>query len=265
MSLPLFGKGMRASWKLLVIFAAVLALYYVIIIWMFDPELGAALEEFAQVMPELMAAMGMGQTGSTLVDFMANYLYGFLMLVFPMVYAILTANRLVARQVDRGSMACLLAAPVSRLKIVFTQFKVLATGLFLLVGFCAGVGLAASELLFPGELDVPAYLLVNLGVFALQLFIGGICFFASCLFNDTKASLALGAGLPVLCYIIQMVANVGGELENAKYATFFTLYSPADIIAGEAAAFWSMGALAAGALVLYAAAMVIFCKKDIPV
>ena len=48
-----------------------------------------------------------------LLGFMISYLYGFILLVFPMVFCILRANGLVAKYVDRGSMACLLAARAS--------------------------------------------------------------------------------------------------------------------------------------------------------
>ena len=38
-------------------------------------------------------------------------LYGFLLVVFPMVFLILLANRLLTRYLDRGSIAFLLATP----------------------------------------------------------------------------------------------------------------------------------------------------------
>lgn len=265
MNITLYKRGLKGSWKLFVVFAAVLTMYFSIIITMFDPELGSALVEFEKLMPELMAMVGMTQTGTTLAGFMASYLYGFIMLVFPMVFSIFTANNLVVRQVDQGYMAYLLAAPVPRGKIVFTQIKVLLTGLVLLVGYAALVGIAASEWLFPGELDIPLFLLLNLGALALQCFIAGICFFFSCLFNDTKYSIALGAGIPALAFIIQMMANAGEEMANMKYATFFTLFAPQQIVAQETWPLWGMGALAAGALLLFIFSARVFIKKDIPV
>ena len=56
------------------------------------------------------------------------------------------------------------------------------------------VGCAAA--MFPGELDVPAYLVVNAGLLCLHLAMGGFCFFASCLFNESRLSVALGATFP---------------------------------------------------------------------
>ena len=125
---------------------------------MYDPDLGKALDEFSKSMPELMAAVGMTPGADTMIGFLSAYLYGFILLVFPMVFSILTANRLVARYVERGSMAYLLAAPVNRIKVVFTQFKVLGTGIFALVAYATGVGILTSNILFPGELPLKEFL-----------------------------------------------------------------------------------------------------------
>lgn len=265
MNFSLYKTGLKGSWKIFAIFAAVLTMYFTIIVMMFDPELGAALDEFSKAMPELMAMVGMNAAGTSLVGFMGSYLYGFIMLVFPMVYSILTANRLVAKQVERGSMAYLLAAPVSRFKIAFTQMMVLLTGIVALVAYAAVVGVVSAQAMFPGELDIPRFMMLNLGALALQLFIGGICFITSCIFNDTKYSIGLGAGIPALSFVIQMAANAGEKFENLKYATFFTLFSPNGIIEGEIFAFVGVAVLAAGALILYVISIAIFTKKDMPV
>ncbi len=230
---------------------------------MFDPALGSALNEFAKAMPELMAIVGMNPASAGLVSFLEAYLYGFIMLVFPMLFCILSANKLIARHVDRGSMTYLLAAPVRRGTIAFTQMKVMATGLFALVLYATILGIINCEISFPGKLDIGRFILLNIGALCLQLFIGGICFLCSCIFNDSKYAVGLGAGIPALGFIIQMMANAGKELENAKYATFFTLFDSDGIVTGEPGAIWGMFSLFAGAIILFSTAIVIFSKKDL--
>ncbi len=262
-NVALYKRGMQGSWKMLVIFAAVLTMYFTIIVTMFDPELGSALDELAAAMPQLMAMVGMNPADTTLVGFMSAYLYGFIMLVFPMVFSILCANRLIAQQVDRGSMAYLLAAPVKRSSVAFTQMKVLAGGIFALVAYATVLGVVSCEAFFPGELEIGKFLLLNVGVLCLQLFIGGICFFCSCVFSSTKYSVGFGAGVPALAFVIQMLANAGPALDGAKYATFFTLFDPNGVTAGEAGALWGMAVLFAGALLLFGGAIAVFSKKDL--
>ena len=56
MSLTLFKREWKASWKLLAIFLAVLSLYGGMIVSMFDPKLGESLNMMAESMPQIFAA-----------------------------------------------------------------------------------------------------------------------------------------------------------------------------------------------------------------
>lgn len=264
-SIPLFKNGIKNGWKLFVILGAVITMYFSIIVTMFDPTLGAALDEFIKAMPQLMSMFGMHAMANTLVDFIASYLYGMIMLIFPMLFSILTANRLVARQIDQGTMAYLLAAPVSRKKVVATQASVLLLGVVLLVTLATGVGVFTAQLTFPDKLDMATFLRLNGGLLALQLFIAGFCFLCSCFFNDTKYSTGVATAVPVFSYVLQMVANAGDKFKNVRYTTFFTLFDPTGIINETPSALWGAVVLLAGALLFFSLAFVIFTKKDIPV
>lgn len=121
----LYKREMKKSIKLLVIFAAVITLYVSIIIGMYDPEMMATLDKFYQIMPDLMASVGMTAGATTLIGFMISYLYGFILLLFPLLFIVLRANGLIAKYVDTGSIVALLAAPVKRRVIALTQMGVL--------------------------------------------------------------------------------------------------------------------------------------------
>lgn len=263
LNMTLYKREIKGSWKLFAIFAAVLTMYISMIITMYDPETMSLLDEFAKTMPEIMNAVGMASGASSLLGFMSSYLYGMLLLVFPMVFLIIRGNSLIAKYVDRGSMVSLLSAPVKRYTIPFTQMKVLSTCLILLIAYITILQIAVSEISFPGQLEIGKLLLLNLGLLCVQLFIGGICFFASCLFSDTKHSIALGAGLPTLMYVIQMIANMGGDLENAKYFTFFTLFNPDGLMTGDTSAIVRIIVLFIGSIILFGAGIAVFSKKDL--
>ena len=206
---------------MLVIFTGILTMYISMIISMYDPAVEDALKQLEELMPERMSALGMTGAAGSLIEFMSSYLYGMILLVFPMVYSIIRANALIAKYVDRGSMASLLAAPVKRTTVIITQIAVLITSMIFLIGYCTILEMVVAEYLFPGELEIRVLLRVNLGLFLLQLFILAFCFLCSCIFQDTKYSIAVGAGIPVFMYILQMLANMGGKLEKIKYLTFF--------------------------------------------
>lgn len=265
MNKTLYRYGLKSAWLLFVILLAVITMYYTIITAMFDPKMGSVLTELSKSMPEIMAMMGMDGANTTLEGFLASYLYGFIMLLIPMLFSAVTANSLVARKVDSGSMANLLSAPVSCLRIVLTQMAVQLSGITLMVACATGIGLTTSEVCFPGELHIGRFLLMNAGTLALQWFIGGICFLSSCIFNDSKKSLAVGVGIPLFSYVLQMIGNFSPELEGFRYASFFTLFDQQGVSGGDQGALPGMFILLGGAILCYITAAVVFTKKDIPV
>lgn len=263
LNMALYRREMKGSLKMLLLFAAIITMYVSIIISMYDPEMMATLDSFYEVMPELMASVGMSAGATSLIGFMISYLYGFILLLFPMVFSILRGNGLMAKYADKGSLVTLLAAPVKRRTVVLTQMNVLVSGILLLVIYTTGLEAAIAESGFPGELALSELLCVNAALLCLHLFIGGICFLASCIFSDTKYSIAFGAGIPALMYILQMLANAGEKTEIMKYFTFFSLFDPNGAAAGESGAVLGALALLLGAIWLYAAGIAVFCRKDL--
>ncbi|MGN0141955.1 MAG: ABC transporter permease subunit [Roseburia sp.] len=259
----LYKHEMKGSIKLLVIFAAILTMYVSVIISMYDPEMMATLDGFVEAMPELMAAVGMSAGATSLLGFMISYLYGFILLVFPMVYSILRGNGLIAKYVDRGSMVSLVAAPVKRRTIAFTQMAVLLSGISLLLIYVTLLEILVAQGNFPGELPISDLLVLNVCLWCLHLFIGGICFLASCIFSETKYSIAVGAGVPSLMYVMQMLANSGEKAEKIKYLSVFTLFNPEDIVAGESAARIGVVVLLLGGIALLSIGICIFSRKDL--
>jgi len=265
-SIPLFKKELKSIWKIFIIFLAVLTMYTTIIMSMFDPDLGNLLADFEKAMPGIMAAVGMKGAGATsLVGYTASYLFGFIMIIFPMIFSIILSNKLVAKYVDNGSMAYLLATPNTRGKIVVTQAVFSIFCMALLITFVTIIGIAFSESSFSGDLDIEKYVLLNVGAFALQVAIGGFGFLVSCLSNETRISYSISIGVPIAAYIIQMIANQGDKFENLKYATFFTLFSPDKIVAGDESALWMVGSLLVAGLLMYIVGCVSFKKRNLPI
>ena len=264
MNTTLFMREVRSSYKLWLIFIAILAMYISVIIFMFDPKLGETLDLFAKAMPEMMSLFGMGETGATLIEFLSNYLYGMLMIVFPMVFIIMLANRLVAAHVDHGSMTYLLASPNTRRKVALTQVTVLLSMTFTLLLICVGIAIGVSQAMFPGALIIGDFLLLNLGLACLLFALCGYCFFISCISNETGRAVMFGAGIPTFFYLVQMLANMGGKLADLKYATIFTLFNPKGIIAGDVSAWWMCGVLVVIGTIFFSIGIVRFEKRDLP-
>lgn len=265
-NLTLFKYEMKNSLKLLLIFLAVITLYVTIIVSMYDPEMMLMLNVFAEAMPELMAALGMNVTiAASLMEFMISYLYGFILLIFPMIFIIIRANGLVALYNDNGSMVSLLASGVSRFKVVMTQLMVLLCSIFIIVGYSSLIEIISANYFFENKLVYGELLMVNIGLLGFHMLLGGICFLASCSFADTRHSLTIGAGVPILMYVIKMLANVGGKVEKLKYCTIFSLFDPSGLSVGDGQAYLLSLCMFVAAIVFYIAAIIIFKKRDLSI
>ncbi len=264
MNFALFKATLKSNWLIFMIFVAILFMYMSIMVSMYDPDNVDAMAQMYEMMPEgIMDAFGYGGTATDLVSFISLYFYGFIVLLFPLIYCIIMANRLVAAHVDRGSMAYLLSTPNTRVIIVTTQAVFMAGSIVLLLIINAGIGLAFSEIIFPGEMDIPAYLKLNLVTILFTLAISSICFFFSCIFNEAKYSLAFGAGIPILFFVINMLRNISDKYEWLQYLTIYTLYNPEGIISGETAVLSVSLVFVAMALVLYGAGVTIFSRRNL--
>lgn len=261
----LYAKELKGSLLPTGIIAAVLAMYTVMIIQLFDPESAEALDAMMRTMPGIFDAFGMGNATTTLLGFILNYLYGFLYTLFPLVLILLLVNRLIIRPIDQGSMAWLIASPHRRIAIISTLTSVLLTVLVALMAVLTALELGTSAIAFPDEEVVVGLTRVNLGLFALWICMAGLCLLSACVFRSAAPALWIGGGFAVLEFVVQMVAQTGERFEDAKYATFLTLFDRYGLADGKADAAWSAVALAAAGAVMIGIAMVAFVRRDLDV
>ena len=265
----LFKREIKSNYKIMLIFMALISMYSSVIVLMFDPKLGESLSIMAESMPEIFAAFGMMNAGATLIEFVANYLYGFILIVVPTICIIILGNKLIARYVDKGSMAYLLATPNKRKNIVTTQAIFMAFAILVLVGIAVLISIGVGQIAFPGDLDIKKFLLLNVGLYGLLFFIGGMCRGLGDVykrqFNDSRYSYGVGGGLAVVFILIQMLSQVGDKLEKLKYLTPLTLFQPDKIIAGDSSAIVYFAVLYIIGLIMYLVGIRIFMKKDFPV
>jgi ABC-2 type transport system permease protein len=264
-SFPLLKSTIRSNLVVFIIFLAILTMYLGIIASMYDPEVIGAMDAYIELLPqEIVRGMNFNMVEPNLTGFLAGYFYGFLILLFPLIYTAIMANRAIASYVDSGSMGFLLSTPNPRWKIALTQAVFLLGSIKLLILFTAVVGVVISEAMSPGELDIWRFVLLNIGTILLYYAISGIGFFASCLFNETSRSLALGAGLPVLFLLMKLLSDVDERLSGIGRASLISLFDPAAILARDSSMLPSFLALFAIGTILYAAGIWVFVKKDLP-
>lgn len=254
----LFIHLMKTNFKIFFIIAGALSLLIGIIMAIFTPE----------TMNEIARASADGPVNplgdiSTLIAFIANQYFGNFALIFAMIYAVIVGNKLVAEQVDKGSMAFHLSMPITRTQYTFTSFVYFVsslTAIFILV-FLVGYGMA--ELVQPGELPIGTFFGLTLGSLLLHLAISSITFFASCLFNRSSNSLALGAGLTVFFFAANILSGMNDSLTFFENLTLITLVDSTAII--QSGSYGVQFFILAGiACVFYVLGISVFNRKDLP-
>lgn len=263
MCYPMFKRNMKIMLKPLIVMVLVLSMYYGVIIYMYDPKLIDMLDDYQKMMPEVMSAFGMTGATDTLLKFMNTYLYGFLMMLFPLILIVIMGSNLLMKYEDSGSLACVSSAPYSRRKIIVTQALSMIITVTSLMICLTIIGIVLSEVMFPGELDIPSYILVNVYTYLLQLAVSSIVFCSACLFQDSKNYYIAGCGIPLMFYLLSMLGNMGDTFAWMSKLSLYTLL-PSDLIAnGEDGLVPYAVALITIILVLYGAGMMRFTKKDL--
>ncbi len=264
MSFTLLKTVSKKNWPLLLIFFGVLTMYLSVMVSMYDPNDMEALTSMLELFPAgLMEALGFANVVTDLTGYLASWLYGMLMLAFPMVYCIILGNKLVAKMVDNRSFAYLLSTPNSRVKIIMTQGVYALSSVALLFASLFATGTLICAMMVPNALDVGAFLRLNFTTMLVNMVAMMISYFFSCLFNDTKLSLGFGAGIPIVFLLMNMLGGVSADIEILKKLSIYGYYDPVKLVHGSDILGTNLiyiGLIA----VLFAASVLVFKRKRLP-
>lgn len=198
-------------------------------------------------------------------------------LLLPIVYTIMTANNLIAGQVDSGSMAYVLSTPTKRNKVVITQMCFLVLSLLAMFSFTtitgiiciAAIGNTSAVTISYGEMA-----LLNLSAFITMFAISGICFLASVWFNRSKQAMTWGGGLSMF-FLVAIILGMFGSpvipsairidaMNYFNYVTIISLFDSLSILDGTLTFLWKLAILAAIGIACYVVSVIRFKKKDLP-
>lgn len=240
-SKALFKRDLKLSFKLWLVITTVMALLLFALFY---------------------ATSGMDGSGAMVIQ----QFYTLFAAVIPLFFIGTAGNKLIAAQIDNGSFAYVMSAPLKRRKVAFTQAFFLIVSVVAMYAVLTAVGLI-SFAIWGEVLGLKVFFLLTLGSLLLNLLVSGIAYFATCVFNSVGAATSLGIGLPLVFFLLHIVATFFGSnklLSCCKYLTINSLYSPADIIAANSDMVRQFLVMFGAAAVLYLAGMTVFKKKDLP-
>lgn len=202
-----------------------------------------------------------------MAELVTQMFYNMLLPAISAIYIVTTGNKLLAGQVDRGSMAYILATPIRRSTVVLTQAiyfigSIAATFLSTCLTF-----IVCNNFLDAG-FNTSTIVDLNLGAFAITFALAGIIFAASGIFNLSKYVMGTG-GLLVIAFIILAIigsfADYGvPDLENVQKLTILSLFDIKDILKEGTKWISELGILGIIGLSSFAVGGITFIKKDLP-
>lgn len=240
-SKALFKRDLKISWKLWLVITAVMVLLLFALFF---------------------ATSGMEGSGTMVIQ----QFYTLFAALIPVFFIGTTGTKLIAAQVDNGSFSYVMSAPLKRRTVALTQAFFLIVSVIAMYILFLSVGLI-SFAIWGEALELNVFLLLTLGSFLFNLMVSGIAYFATCVFNSSGAATSVGTGLPLVFFLLHIVATFFGSnklLSYCKYFTINSLYSPADIIACNSNMLVQFLVMFATAAVLFLVGMAVFKKKDLP-
>ena len=197
-------------------------------------------------------------------------------LLLPMVFVIMTANSLLAGQVDSGSMAYVLSTPTKRRTVTVTQMMYLLWSLFAMYAILTVVSVISVWVVGGNSfaINFGEILLFNLGAFLTMFAFAGFCFMCSAIFNRSKHSLSIGGGLTIFMLVCTILGLFGSNVVPSamridamnffNYLSIISFFDTVSILNGTLSYLWKFGILLAIGVVTFIIGVFRFDKKDLP-
>lgn len=197
-------------------------------------------------------------------------------ILLPMVFVIMTANGLLAGQVDSGSMAYVLSTPTKRRTVTVTQMVYLMLSLLAMFAVVTVVSVVSIFIVGGNDfaINFSEILLFNLGAFLTMFAFAGFCFMCSAIFNRTKYSLSIGGGISIFMLVCTILGLFGSQVVPSamridqmnffNYLSIITLFDTTAILNGAISYLWKFAILFGIGLITFIIGVFCFDKKDLP-
>lgn len=265
MNFALFRSMLKFNLKSMLSYGIGMTFYLWLVTWMY-PSIGQSpsLNSLLKTMPPALLKFVGYQTGiSHVSDFLAGEFYGMIYVIILTIYTVMTATKLMAHLVENGSMAYLLATPVSRIKVAITQSVVLAVGICVIGLFSTLGGILGVRLLVPaGGLDTRFFVEMNVVGALLFLLIGAYSFLFSCIARDERQALSMSAVLTLIFYALHTGGTISDKFAWLNNLSVFTAFNASELIHGTAPFATTVAALSVSSIVLFAIAILGFRKRQ---
>jgi ABC-type transport system involved in multi-copper enzyme maturation permease subunit len=246
----------------------VIALVFGTLSVVFFPAVKQSGIDLAQIMksipPELTKALGIANTNlAEFNNYIATRYLGVFGLVAFAPFVLSWAGR-IAQDAEAGTLALILAYPVTRSQVFLAHYSALLvkTGYLVLI--------VLLSVLLPAVLIGESFSLVNWLIYALILFvflgaIGSVTILAAVLLQSKSKAMAAGGAFLAAGYFTQLFSQLVPQLADLKYFSLMYYYGePASILRDGSINATSLLLLLLIAALGFVSALIIFRRKDLP-
>lgn len=266
MNRTLYTTELKANARAISSYTFGMAFYLWLFIWIYPSfAKSQALNTLLGQMPQgLMKMLGYQVRMNHVTDFLGGEFYSLLYLVVMAIYTIFVATKLVAHLVDNGSMAYLLASPVSRARVAMTQAAVLLSGLVIIGGVTIVGGIVGVHwFIHHAGMDNLDFIKMNIVGMLLFCVVAAYCFLFSCLAPDERTALSWSATLTIVFYALKVIGDLSPRFAWVNHFSLFAVFNPQDLIRGQGDFAVTSICLAAAMVILLGIAVFGFNKRQL--
>ncbi len=243
--------------------------FYILLMFGLYPSIAnktEAIDELVQSMPEGVGrAFGLTSFNSA-EAFISGEYYGLILVLILSIVCVQLSTQLMAKLVDQGAMAYLLATPTTRGKVAFTQGCVLVSGLVLIIAVTTIAGFVGNSWFLGGEypFDMGKFVLLNVSALLLFFAVGGIAFLVSAVSNDEKRALGIAGGITFGFFSLDLLGKISESVDWMRSLSIFALYRPSEIVSGSEGVLQSFIVLFVIGAAAFGLAIALFRRRDLP-
>ncbi len=215
-------------------------------------------------MKNLMSAFGASlEVMTNVLGFYAVRNASFLMLLGCM-FSILLASRILSEEEREKTAEFLLTKPVTRIEILTSKLAAFLTYLLMLNGTIMAVAFICLEI-FKGDSEyrVYSFLVHSLYTFLVMLTFGAVGLFISLLIKRGRSTISLSIGIVVAGFFFDALSKVTPSADKFGYVSPFKFVDTAVLRPDYGLAWWRVLYFLGVSVVLFAATLIIYRKKDI--
>lgn len=272
MSWPIFIQTLRSYWITILIYAASLFGYSVLLASMYNmiEDLGDSYGDIIEQFPEgFMEAFGAGELASgniTFEGFISMEHLGLFWVIIVGAFIIGFAARALAAEVEQGTVALVLSQPVTRTKMFISKFVAGILGIVVLV-----VSSMAGIIAYASNADYETADLAGYGLFTFVAIIFfcallSVCMLFSAMVNERGRAILLGMLFLVISFVTDLFARLQEDWEALRYISIFHYYGkPDETILTASFDDWHFVVLLGVIIVSVIGGLIVWNKRDISV